>query len=477
MEMPQPDAEVIARKPEIAARLRENLGADSVIDNAAGCAAYECDGLIAYRQPPLMVALPRSAEEVAAVLRVAAEFDAPVVPRGAGTSLCGGALPTADCILLGLARMNRILEISVEDRCVRVEAGVTNLSVTGAVAPYGFFYAPDPSSQLASLIGGNIAMNAGGAHCLKYGVTSGHVLGLRMVLADGGMVELGGPAGPGPGYDLVGLVCGSEGQLGVVTDAWLRILPVPPCARPALFGFDSAEAAGACVADIIRSGMVPAALEYMDRPAVEITEKFSGAGYPLDVEALLIVEVDGTEEEIADQFARIRAVAAPHKPVTVRESQSAEEAARIWMGRKAAFGAMGRLSDYLCMDGVIPTGRLPDALRGVAEISDRHGLRVANIFHAGDGNLHPLILFDIGDPESLARAERCGAEILELCVEMGGCLTGEHGVGVEKRDLMGHQFEAHELRQQMRVKDAFDPAWRLNPAKVFPFEFRPAARQ
>ena len=355
MEMPQPDAEVIARKPEIAARLREKLGADTVIDNAAGCAAYECDGLIAYRQPPLMVALPRSAEEVAAVLRVAAEFDAPVVPRGAGTSLCGGALPTADCILLGLARMNRILEISVEDRCVRVEAGVTNLSVTGAVAPYGFFYAPDPSSQLASLIGGNIAMNAGGAHCLKYGVTSGHVLGLRMVLADGGMVELGGPAGPGPGYDLVGLVCGSEGQLGVVTDAWLRILPAPPApVRPC--SALTPPRPRACVADIIRSGMVPAALEYMDRPAVEITEKFSGAGYPLDVEALLIVEVDGTEEEIADQFARIRAVAAPHKPVHGPREPIGRGGGADLDGAQGGLRSHGKVSDYLCMDGVIPTG-------------------------------------------------------------------------------------------------------------------------
>lgn len=475
MQMPEPDTEVLARKPRIAAALRATLGPEAVIDTPAGTAAYECDGLVAYRQPPMLVALPGSIEEVSAVLRVAAEFGAPVVPRGAGTSLSGGALPSADCILLGLSRLNRILEICLPDRCVRAEAGVTNLSITEAVAPHGFFYAPDPSSQLASLIGGNIAMNAGGAHCLKYGVTADHVLGVRMVLADGSLVELGGPGGGEDGSDLAGLVCGSEGQLGVVVDAWLRILPAPAGARPALIAFDSAASAGACVADIIRAGVIPAALEYMDRPAVEISEKFSNAGYPMDAEALLIVEVDGSEAEIDDQLARIRAVAARRQPTEFRESRSAEESARIWMGRKAAFGAMGQLSDYLCMDGVIPTARLADALAGIARIATGYGLMVANIFHAGDGNLHPLILYDIHDDESLRRAEACGADILKMCVDMGGCLTGEHGVGIEKRDLMGHQFQPHELHQQMQVKDVFDPDWRLNPAKVFPLDARPAS--
>ena len=474
MRMPEPNPDVIARRGEIVRELRSALGAESVVDDPIATAAYECDALIAYRQPPLAVALPRSAEEVAAALAVAASFGAPVIPRGAGTSLCGGSLPTADGIVIGLARLNRVLEISVPDRCVRVEAGVTNLGVTDAVAPHGFFYAPDPSSQLASVIGGNIAMNSGGAHCLKHGVTANHVLGLRMALADGTLVEVGGPGGSDGDYDLVGLVCGSEGQLAVVTDAWLRILPAPKGARPALFGFASAEAAGACVADVIRSGVLPVALEYMDKPAIEISEAFAGAGYPTDVAALLIVEVEGDEAEIDDQFARIRAIAGRHAPAVIRESASPAESARIWMGRKAAFGAMGRLSDYLCMDGVIPTSRLPEALRRIEEIAGRRGLRVANIFHAGDGNLHPLILFDIQDPESLANAEACGAEILRLCVEMGGCLTGEHGVGVEKRDLMTDQFNARELRQQMAVKDVFDPSWRLNPGKVFPLEMQRA---
>lgn len=469
LEMPAVNDGVLAAKTEIVRQLQFHLGADSVISDPVETAAYECDGLIAYTQPPLVVTLPRTAAEVAAVLRVSRDFAAPVVPRGAGTSLCGGALPTADSIVLGLARLNRVLAVDPLDRCAHVEAGVTNLAVTEAAAPHGFFYAPDPSSQLASLIGGNIAMNSGGAHCLKYGVTSSNVLGVRMVLADGEVVELGGPAGgEGDGYDLLGVVCGAEGQLGVVTEAWLRILPVPVGARPAMMGFASVTAAGSCVSDIIRSGVLPVALEYMDRPAIQITERFANAGYPLDVEALLIVEVEGTEDEIAEQLARIRDVAEQHAPTLYRESSSPEESARIWMGRKAAFGAMGRLSDYLCMDGVIPTGRLPDALAGVAELGQRYGLEIANIFHAGDGNLHPLIMFDINDSDSLARAEACGADILRLCVEMGGCLTGEHGVGIEKRELMNAQFTGPDLQQQMAVKDVFDPDWRLNPAKVFP---------
>lgn len=468
MLMPATNPALLAQAPEIAARLRQILGHESVIADPIATAAYECDGLIAYRQPPLAVVLPRSAEEVSAVLAETRALDVPVVPRGAGTSLSGGALPVADGIVLCLSRMNRILEFRPEDRCVRVEAGTTNLAVTEAVAASGFFYAPDPSSQLACQIGGNIAMNAGGAHCLKYGVTANNLLGLRLALADGELVDLGGPAGDGPAYDLTGLVCGSEGQLGVVVEAWLKVLPAPPGSRPTLMGFDSAEAAGSCVADIIQSGVLPSALEYMDRPAIEISESFSGAGYPSDAEALLIVEVEGSEAEIADQFQRIRKVAARHRPSVVRESSSPEESARIWMGRKAAFGAMGRLSDYLCMDGVIPTGQLPNALRGVRDISERYGLRVANIFHAGDGNLHPLIMFDINDPQSLARAEACGADILRLCVEMGGCLTGEHGVGVEKRDLMPHQYTPAEIAQQEAVRAVFDPDARLNPGKVFP---------
>ena len=369
--------------------------------------------------------------------------------------------------------MNRILDIDYDNRTARVEAGVTSIAITGAVAHRGFFYAPDPSSQLACTIGGNIAMNSGGAHCLKYGVTTNNVLGVRMVLADGTIVDLGGGHLDAPGYDLLGLIVGSEGQLGIVTEATVRILRAAEGARPMLMGFNSAAEAGACVAAIIGSGIVPVAIEYMDRPAIKVCEAFAKAGYPLDVEALLIVEVEGSEAEIADLIARITDIAARFSPATVRVSKSEAESAAIWKGRKAAFGAMGRIADYLCMDGVIPTGRLPEVLVRVSEICSGHGLAVANIFHAGDGNLHPLILYNMNDPDELHRAEAAGADILKLCVEVGGCLTGEHGVGVEKRDLMRYQFSAVDLDQQMRIKSALDPQWLLNPAKVFPLDGRP----
>jgi glycolate oxidase len=397
------------------------------------------------------------------------------VARGAGTSLSGGALPSPDAVVVGLARMNRILSIDYDNRTARVEAGVTNINITNVVAPRGFFYAPDPSSQLACTIAGNIAMNSGGAHCLKYGVTTNNVLGIRMVMIDGTVVDIGGEHLDAPGYDLLGLFVGSEGQLGIVTEATVRILRASEGARPILMGFSSAEAAGGSVAAIIASGIIPVAIEYMDRPAIKVCEAFAHAGYPLDVEALLIVEVEGSEAEIADLIERITKIAAKFEPTVVRVSKSETESAAIWKGRKSAFGAMGRISDYMCMDGVIPTSRLPDVLTRVSEICAGYGLSVANIFHAGDGNLHPLILFDANDPQELAKAESAGADILRLCVEVGGCLTGEHGVGVEKRDLMGVQFSPVDLSLQMRVKSVFDPQWLMNPAKVFPLEGRPAA--
>ncbi|OIQ07436.1 MAG: FAD-binding oxidoreductase, partial [Rhodobacteraceae bacterium CG2_30_10_405] len=405
--------------------------------------------------------------EVAAVLRLCHEMGVPVVPRGAGTSLSGGALPTADCVLLGVARLNAVLEIDLADRVIRVQAGRTNLSVTGAIEADGFFYAPDPSSQLACAIAGNIAMNSGGAHCLKYGVTTNNLLGVTLVLMDGTVVEIGGAHLDAPGLDLLGLICGSEGQLGVVTEATLRILPKPEGARPVLIGFDASAVAGACVADIIKAGILPVAIEFMDRPCIRATEAFAHAGYP-DCEALLIVEVEGSPAEIDDQLARITAIARHHHPVELRESRSAAESARIWLGRKAAFGAMGQINDYICLDGVIPVSGLADVLGRIGVMAAAAGLEVANVFHAGDGNLHPLILYDANQPGDLARAEALGAAILTLCVEVGGCLTGEHGVGVEKRDLMAVQFDAADLVAQMAVKDVFDPAWLLNPAKVFP---------
>ncbi|MBX2853912.1 MAG: FAD-binding protein [Rhodobacteraceae bacterium] len=470
MRMPTPDAEVLARRADIVSRLREIAPGEAVISDPAELKAYECDALTAYRQPPLVVCLPENTEQVAAMLRLCHEMRVPVVPRGAGTSLAGGSLPTADSVILGVSRMAEVLEIDLEDRFVRVQTGVTNLSVTGAVQDEGFFYAPDPSSQLACAIAGNIAMNSGGAHCLKYGVTTNNLLGVRMVTMQGEIIDLGGPHMTEGGYDLLGLICGSEGQLGVVTEAWLRVLPSPEGARPILFGFESSEIAGACVADIIREGVLPVALEFMDGPAIKVCEDFAKAGYPLDAQALLIVEVEGSEAEIASQLAAIRRIAERHGPIAIKESASPAESAAIWAGRKSAFGAMGRISDYMCLDGTIPIGELPGVLRRIEELSEQFGLRVANIFHAGDGNMHPLILFDANKPGDLETCEAFGAEILKLCVDVGGCLTGEHGVGVEKRDLMTHQFNPVDLAQQAAVKDVFDPLWLLNRGKVFPLE-------
>jgi glycolate oxidase len=471
--MPAPDERILARRDEIVAGLQAIVGVAHVVAAEDERRTYETDALTAYRAVPLAVALPGSTEEVAATARFLAGKRVKMVARGAGTSLSGGALPSPDAVVVGLARMSRILSIDYGDRTARVEAGVTNINITNAISHRGFFYAPDPSSQLACTIAGNIAMNSGGAHCLKYGVTTNNVLGVRMVLVDGTIVDIGGDHLDAAGYDLLGLVVGSEGQLGIVTEATVRILHAAEGARPMLMGFGSAEAAGGCVAAIIASGIIPVAVEYMDRPAIKVCEAFAHAGYPLDVEALLIVEVEGSEAEIADLIGRIAVIAEKFAPSVVRVSKSETESAAIWKGRKAAFGAMGRISDYMCMDGVIPTSRLPDVLKRVGEICAGYGLSVANIFHAGDGNLHPLILFNANDPKELAKAERAGADILKLCVEVGGCLTGEHGVGVEKRDLMAVQFSPADLALQMRVKSAFDPSWLLNPAKVFPLEGRP----
>ncbi|WP_424928475.1 FAD-linked oxidase C-terminal domain-containing protein [Amaricoccus tamworthensis] len=467
MRMPEPDAAIIARKDQIVARLSAVLPDEAVIFDETELRAYECDALTAYRCPPLCAVLPASTEEVVEILKICHAEGVPVVPRGSGTSLAGGALPTADCVILGVARMNQVLETDYDNRIIRVQTGRTNLSVTGEVEGDGFFYAPDPSSQLACAIAGNIAMNSGGAHCLKYGVTTNNLLGVKMVLMDGTVVELGGAHLDAPGYDLLGLICGSEGQLGVVTEATLRILKKPEGARPVLIGYDSNEVAGACVSDIIRAGVLPVAIEFMDRPCIRACESFAKAGYP-DVEALLIVEVEGSEAEIQEQLEKIVGIAQRHNPVELRESSSEMESALIWKGRKAAFGAMGQIADYICLDGTIPVNELPHVLKRITELTNSYGLRVANVFHAGDGNMHPLILYNANEPGELEKAESLGADILRLCVEVGGCLTGEHGVGVEKRDLMHDQYGPNDLEAQIDVKDVFDPSWLLNPAKVFP---------
>lgn len=468
MEMPAPDASVLDRRDQIVARLTEALGDDAVISAAEEVKAYECDALTAYRCPPLAAVLPRTTEEVAAAVKICAEEGVPIVPRGAGTSLAGGSLPTADCVLLGVARLNEVLDVDYPNRVIRVQTGMTNLSVTGAVQSDGFFYAPDPSSQLACAIAGNIAMNSGGAHCLKYGVTTNNLLGVKLVTAQGEIVEIGGAHLDPAGYDLLGVLCGSEGMLGMVTEATLRILASPEGARPILMGFDSAETAGDCVADIIKSGVIPVAIEYMDREVIHAAENHAGAGYPMDVEALLIVEVEGSDLEIEEQLATVMEIARSHNPKVLRESTSESESAAIWLGRKSAFGAMGQLGDYMCLDGTVPVSKLPEVLRRTGEISKKYGLKIGNVFHAGDGNMHPLIIFDANKEGDLELAEDAGAEILKVCVEVGGCLSGEHGVGVEKRDLMEHQYAPQDLSAQMDIKDVFDPNWMFNPAKVFP---------
>jgi len=468
--LPVPDPQIVSRREQIVRQLIALIGPEAVIGDEDGRRAFETDGLTAYRRMPLAVVLPQSTEDVARVLRFCRDGGIKVVARGAGTSLCGGALPAEDAIVVGVSRMNKVLEIDYPSRIARVQSGITNLAISDAVATQGFFYAPDPSSQLACTIAGNIAMNSGGAHCLKYGVTTNNVLGLRMVTMDGEIVDIGGGYLDAPGYDLLGLCVGSEGQFGIVTEATVRILRAAEGARPMLLGFASSEAAGACVSAIIASGIIPVAIEFMDKPAIEVCEAFAKAGYPMDVEALLIIEVEGSEDEISALLGRIVEIAKAHNPLTLRVSESPEESAKIWKGRKSAFGAIGRISEYYCMDGTIPLGQLPLVLRRITEICTAQGLRVANIFHAGDGNLHPLILYNANDPQEGLRAEIAGAEILKLCVEVGGCLTGEHGVGIEKRDLMRVQFSDADLALQMQIKTVFDPDWLLNPAKVFPLD-------
>jgi glycolate oxidase len=469
MDLPAPKQHVLDNRDAIIAGLRRVVPGDGVIAEAARLRPYETDGLAIYRQPPLAVVLPETTEQVADVLRFCHANGVRVVPRGAGTSLSGGALPLADSVVIGMMRMRRILEVDYADRLAVVQAGVTNLAITGAVQGQGFFYAPDPSSQLACMIGGNVNMNSGGAHCLKYGVTANNLLGLRVVTIEGDVLDIGGAHLDAAGYDWLGLLTGSEGMLAVVTEVTVRILRGPEGARAMLAGFRSNEVAGECVDAIIGSGIIPVALEFMDKPAIHACEAFARAGYPMDAEALLIIEVEGCVAEQDELLARLGEICARFDPVSVRIAQTPAESAAIWKGRKGAFGAVGRISpDYFCMDGTIPTSRLPEALRRIGEMADAARLKVCNIFHAGDGNLHPLIMFDANDSDSFARAEAMGMDVLRLCVELDGCLTGEHGVGIEKRDLMGVQFSAAELAQQRAIKGAFDAGWLLNPAKVFP---------
>jgi len=462
------DRAILARRALIAAALRRLVAADAVIADETGLAVYESDALTAYRQLPLVAVLPSTVEEVAAVLRYCHAEGLKVVPRGAGTSLSGGALPLGDGVLLGMAKFNRILDVDLANRCVTAQTGVTNLAITRAVEADGFYYAPDPSSQSACTIGGNVAENSGGVHCLKYGMTTNNLLGLQVVLMSGEIVRIGGKHLDPGGYDLLGLLTGSEGLLGVVTEVTVRILPRPAAVGALMLGFGSAESAGRCVAAVIAAGIVPAGMEMMDRAAIHAAEAFAGAGYPLDVEALLLAELDGTARDVELRLQQVQDIARAHGAVRAVVATDEAERARLWAGRKAAFPAVGRISpDYLCMDGTIPRRQLPLVLTRIQALSERHGLRVVNVFHAGDGNLHPLILYDANAGEQ-DRAEAIGADILRLCVEVGGVLTGEHGVGIEKRDLMPVMFTEVDLEQQLRVKCAFDAQNLLNPGKVYP---------
>jgi glycolate oxidase len=467
--MPEPDSSVIARRGAIVRALREIVPGEGVIEKPAEMHVYESDALTAYRQPPMVVVLPDATDQVARILQYCQNHGVKVVPRGSGTSLSGGALPLADGVLLGLSKFKRIREIDLDNRAVVVEPGVTNLAISQAVAHAGFFYAPDPSSQIACSIGGNIAENSGGVHCLKYGLTTNNVLGCEIVLMSGEILRIGGKAPEGCGYDLLGVITGSEGLLGVVTEVTVRILRKPETARALIIGFGKVESAGECVARIIGAGIIPAGLEMMDKPAILAVEAFVHAGYPVDAEALLIIELDGPKVEVDELVERVYAIARNSGCDTCQISSSEAERNLFWAGRKAAFPAVGRISpDYLCMDGTIPRKALPTALARIRGLSETYGLGVANVFHAGDGNLHPLILYDANKVDEIERAEAFGADILRCCVELGGVLSGEHGIGVEKRDLMPEMFSEADLDQQQRLKCAFDPNGLLNPGKVFP---------
>jgi glycolate oxidase len=457
------------RQAEVAGRLRALLPAGAVLHAEEDTRAYECDGLSAYRQLPMVVALPSSEDQVRDVLRACHELKVTVVARGSGTGLSGGALPRGDGVLLSLGKMRRILAVDPHARTARVQPGVTNLAISEAAAPYGLFYAPDPSSQIACSIGGNVAENSGGVHCVKYGLTVHNVLRVRAVTIEGEIVEFGGEALDSPGLDMLAVLIGSEGMLAVATEITVKLLPRPEAARVILASFDDVEKAGNAVADVIAAGVVPAGLEMMDRPATRAVEEFVHAGYDLDAAALLLCEADGTREEVEEGIASMSEVLKRAGATAIRISGSEAERQKFWAGRKAAFPAVGRISpDYYCMDGTIPRKKLGEILKFIAELEKKYALRCPNVFHAGDGNLHPLILYDANNPDELDRTERFAGEVLEKCVEVGGTITGEHGVGVEKINQMCVQFGTAEIERFQGVKRAFDPEGLLNPGKNIP---------
>ncbi len=467
--LPKLDHLTISNREKIIRSLRKIVKSENVLDHNDEIKPYETDALSAYKQKPLVVVLPESTEEVSKILKYCNQEKIKIIPRGAGTGLSGGALPLQDAILLGLGKFNKILEIDFENKCVVAQPGVTNLSITHAVQHKGFYYAPDPSSQLACSIGGNVAENSGGVHSLKYGTTTNNILGVEMVLMDGTICRLGGKTLDQEGYDLLGLICGSEGLLGVITEVTVKILKKPQTVKAALIGFPSIEDGGNCVTDIISKGIVPAGMEIMDKALIEATDNFCKAGYPRDAETLLIVELDGTSSEVDELIKNVSEIAKNNNSSSIKLSNSEKERLSFWAGRKAAFPACGAMApDYYCMDGTIPRGKLSQVLKEIQRLSKKYKLPVANAFHAGDGNLHPLIMFDGNDQDQLNRTEEFGAEILKYCVRLGGVLTGEHGVGIEKRELMCEMFNDNDIQQQLKIKKSLDEKNLLNPGKVYP---------
>ncbi len=469
LQMPKVEQSIISNKDKIVSDISKIVKEENILSHNDEIKPYETDALAAYKQPPLIVVLPETVEEVSAVLKYCNENKIKIVPRGAGTGLSGGSLPLADCVLLAMGKFNKILELDFKNRCVVAQPCVTNLAITQAVQDKNFYYAPDPSSQIACSIGGNVAENSGGVHSLKYGATTNNLLGIEVVLMDGTITRFGGKAMDSEGYDFLGLMTGSEGLLGIITEVTVKILRSPEVVKTALIGFSTIEDAGNCVAQIIAQGCIPAGMEIMDKALTKATNDYSKAGYPTDAEAMMIIEFDGTELEVVSYINQAKKIAEENNSSSLKISKTKEERLKFWAGRKAAFPACGVLApDYMCMDGSIPRGKLAEVLREITRLSKKYDLPVANAFHAGDGNLHPLIMFDANDPVSLRKTEKFGAEILKYCVKVGGALTGEHGVGIEKRELMCEAFNNTDIQQQLTIKLALDPNSLLNPGKVYP---------
>ena len=469
LQMPKVEQSILSMKDKIVSDFENILDSKNILFDDDEIRPYETDALAAYKQKPLIVVLPETVEQVSKILKYCNENKIKVVPRGAGTGLSGGSLPLADCVLLGMGKFNKILEIDYKNKCVVAQPCVTNLAITHAVQDNKFYYAPDPSSQLACSIGGNVAENSGGVHSLKYGATTNNLLGIQVVLMDGTITRFGGKTLDAEGYDLLGLMTGSEGLLGVITEVTVKILKSPEVAKAALIGFSNIEDAGRCVSEIIAKGIIPAGMEIMDKALTKATNDYCKAGYPVDAEAMMIVELDGTESEVNELINRVEEIAKKNKCSSVKISKSNDERLKFWAGRKAAFPACGDLApDYMCMDGSIPKGKLAEVLKAIQKMSEKYQLPVANAFHAGDGNLHPLIMFNANDPEQMRKTEEFGSEILKYCVKVGGALTGEHGVGIEKRELMCEAFNDTDIQQQLDIKKALDPNSLLNPGKVYP---------